>query len=92
MGFLDFLKNYYPIIENRVHSASVIKWQIRISSEFHEICYYKIQITKEYCIQYILLFYLHIDVIEFCTYSLRLEKQIPGRFKLVKQNLSNNFL
>ena len=56
MGSLNFLKNYEPTIENHVHSASVIKWQIKFISVFQEICYYEIQINKESFIQYT---YLH---------------------------------
>jgi len=60
MGFLNFLKIFDPIIENRVHSASVIKWQIKFSTVFHENCYYKFQINKESFIQYIYLLSIYL--------------------------------
>ena len=56
MNFVRFLKfTIYqdPTPENYFNWASHIKNQILIRSLFHDICFYKIQITRAFCIQHI---------------------------------------
>jgi len=69
VGFLNFLNHLDQILENHTNSDSVIKCPIKISSVIHEICYYKIQITEEFCIQYIYLLFIYLLLI-FCSVSI----------------------
>jgi len=61
--FLISLKNHDQILESHVNSAFVIKCPITINSVFHEIWYYKIKITKEFCIQYIYLLFVYLPLL-----------------------------
>ena len=74
--FLNFLKHYDTIIENHVNSASVIKCTIIIMSLFHESCYYKIQISKQSCIQYIYLLFIYLLTLfsSVCIHSVEVNK------------------